>query len=152
MEKAPHFSLENQSKQQVSLPQGKWIVLYFYPKDDTPGCIQEACDFSSNNDAFKQFNAEVIGISPDSVHSHEKFIQKWNLMISLLSDPDHAVAKLYGAWGMKKLYGKEYEGMIRSTFLINPEGYIVKSWRSVKVKDHALRVREALSRFQALPV
>jgi len=113
----------------------KWVVVYFYPKDNTSGCTKEAIDFTEKKHDFAQKNAEIIGISPDKQESHTKFIIKHNLGILLLSDTEKEVMKNYGAWGLKKNYGKEYEGVIRSTFLINPEGKIAYKWKNVKVQQ-----------------
>ncbi len=158
-DKAPQFSLPNQDDKIVSLSEfaGQWLVLYFYPKDDTPGCTKEACDFTDALDDFKGLNASVIGVSADGIASHQKFIQKYRLGITLLSDPDKTVHKAYGAWGLKKNYGKEYEGTIRSTYIISPEGEIAASWRNVRVRSktksgetkHADKVRDKLSQLQA---
>jgi len=133
---APDFCLENQDDKEVSLKdnKGKWIVLYFYPKDNTSKCTKEACDFTESLEDYKKLNATVLGVSPDSTESHRYFIEKQNLGITLLSDPDKKVYKVYGAWGMKKNYGKEYEGVIRSTFIISPEGKIAEAWSKVKVR------------------
>jgi len=145
--KAPAFTLQNQSGSKTKLADLKdnWIVLYFYPKDDTPGCTTEACDFTDRIGDFKDMNAIVLGISPDSIESHKKFMDKYNLDVELLSDPDKKVMEKYGAFGMKKMYGKETKGVIRSTFLIDPKGKIVHSWPNVKAKGHAEKVREKLT-------
>ena len=134
--KAPNFSLKNQDDKEVSLKdnKGKWRVLYFYPKDNTSGCTKEACDFTESLKDYKKLNAVIMGVSPDSTESHRKFIEKQSLDITLLSDPDKETHKAYGAWGMKKNYGKEYEGVIRSTFIISPEGKIAEAWSNVKVR------------------
>mgnify|MGYP000117786327 CR=1 FL=1 len=110
---------------------GKWVALYFYPKDNTSGCTREAIDFSNNIEEFDKLNAVVIGVSPDSVESHRRFIEKHNLKVKLLSDGKHEVLKRYGVWQLKKMYGREYYGVVRSTFLINPAGEIVYEWRKV---------------------
>jgi len=152
---APDFVLKDQDNNNVSLKdfKGKWIVLYFYPKDNTSGCTKEACDFTDQKIDYFNLNAEILGVSPDSVESHQRFIQKHNLGITLLSDTDKKVMKVYGAWGLKKNYGKEYEGVIRSTFLISPEQKIAAAWSKVKVRvkrkfgevKHADIVKEKLS-------
>ena len=111
------------------------MVLYFYPRDNTAGCTKEAVDFSSLHDEFEALGAKVIGISPDSEKSHQRFVEKHHLRVLLLSDPSKEVLKAYGAWGKKKNYGREYEGVIRSTFLINPQGEITNLWRNVKVRQ-----------------
>ena len=133
---APQFSLKNHKGETVELHdfEGKWTVLYFYPKDNTSGCTKEAIDFSELLPQFKKLNAVVVGVSLDSSESHVKFIEKQNLSVDLLSDPDKKIMKKYGAWGMKKNYGREYEGVIRSTFLISPEGKIAEMWSKVKVR------------------
>jgi len=135
-QKAPQFSLKNYKNETIKLKDfsDKWVVLYFYPKDNTSGCTKEAIDFSNLLPQFKKLNAVVIGVSPDSPDSHVKFINKQNLSIVLLSDEEKKVMKKYGAWGMKKNYGREYEGVIRSTFLISPEGKIAEEWGKVKVR------------------
>ncbi|SHE76072.1 peroxiredoxin Q/BCP [Marinitoga hydrogenitolerans DSM 16785] len=123
---------------------GKWIVLYFYPKDNTPGCTTEAKDFSSLIDEFKKLNAEVIGISPDDVEKHKKFILKHDLKVKLGSDENKELLERVGVWQKKKMFGKEYYGVVRTTVLIDPEGKIVYVWEKVKVKDHAENVLEKL--------
>ncbi|TQR30623.1 thioredoxin-dependent thiol peroxidase [Campylobacter sp. MIT 99-7217] len=145
-DKAPSFSLLNQDGIQVNLKDflGKKIILYFYPKDDTPGCTTEACEFSELYEDFGGKNAVIIGISADSTISHQKFISKFKLKHILLSDSDKEVCKAYGAWGVKKNYGKEYEGLIRSTFVIDEEGKIAQIYKNVRAKDHAAKVLEAL--------
>jgi peroxiredoxin Q/BCP len=115
-------------------------VLYFYPKDNTPGCTTEAINFSEQQSVFQGLGVKILGVSPDSEKSHGKFIEKQQLNLQLLSDPDHAVAEAYGVWGLKKFMGKEYMGILRSTFLINPQGIIVYAWPKVKVKDHVADV------------
>lgn len=143
---APAFELLNQDGIKISLKDfiGKKIILYFYPKDNTPGCTIEACDFSEDYEKFSEKNAVIIGVSPDSVKSHTNFIQKYNLKHILLSDNEKEIAKIYGAWGIKKNYGKEYEGIIRSTFVIDEKGKIVKIYKNVKAKNHAQKVLEEL--------
>lgn len=143
---APDFSLPDYKGDIHSLAdfRGKWVVLYFYPKDNTPGCTKEAIDFTELTDEFEKNNCVVIGISKDSQKSHERFIDKQNLKILLLSDEDHSVQEQYGVWGKKKNYGKEYFGTIRSTFLIDSKGIIRKEWKNVKVKGHAEEVLKTL--------
>ncbi|HAA1707170.1 TPA_asm: peroxiredoxin [Campylobacter jejuni] len=145
-DKVPQFELLNQDGVKIALKDfiGKKVILYFYPKDNTPGCTTEACDFSANYDKFGGKNAVIIGISPDSVASHEKFISKFDLKHILLSDSEKEVAKAYGVLGLKKNYGKEYEGLIRSTFVIDETGKIAQIYSNVRVKDHALKVLESL--------
>ncbi len=128
------------------LSKGYYIVLYFYPKDHTAGCTKEALDFSSKREAFPS-SFLIVGVSPDSIASHKKFQEKYQLKLILLSDSEGEVAKSYGAWGKKKIYGKEREGIIRSTFIINPEGKILKGWFKVKVEGH---VNEVLSFIKSL--
>ncbi|MHB0859363.1 MAG: thioredoxin-dependent thiol peroxidase [Anaerolineae bacterium] len=141
-ETAPDFSLASDQGQEITLSsfRGKKVVLYFYPKDDTPGCTTEACSFRDVNDDFLAKGAVVIGISPDTVESHQRFRQKHNLPFFLLSDPDHQVASAYGAWGEKKNYGKTYEGILRSTFVIDEEGKVVAVFPKVKPEGHAAEV------------
>ena len=143
---APSFCVPNQDDVEICLRdlKGKWIVLYFYPKDNTPGCTTEAKEFSNLLDEFEQLGVIVIGVSPDSPKKHCNFIEKHNLTITLLSDSEKEVLKAYGAWGKKKMYGKEYEGVIRSTFIINPKGEIVKEYKNVRAKGHAAKVLEDL--------
>ncbi|MBM7610719.1 peroxiredoxin Q/BCP [Lysinibacillus composti] len=135
---APEFTLLNEKDEQVSLSdfKGKKVVLYFYPKDMTPGCTTEACDFRDQYKNFSELNAVILGVSPDNAAKHTKFIDKYGLPFSLLVDEDHAVAEKYGVWVLKKMYGREFMGIERSTFLINEEGTVIKEWRKVKVKDH----------------
>lgn len=136
MKKAPEFTLPDQNDKPVSLKnfQGKWVILYFYPRDCTSGCTTEAKDFTANLKDLEKINAVVLGVSQDSTESHRKFIANYELNVTLLSDIEKKVMKQYGAWGMKKNYGKEYEGVIRSTFLISPKGEIAESWSKVKVR------------------
>ena len=147
---APSFILPNQDTAEISLHyfQGSWVIVYFYPKDKTPGCTMEACDFRNERESFDALNAVVLGISPDSVKTHQSFIAKESLNFTLLSDSQKSALKAYGAWGLKKLYGKEYEGVIRSTFLINPKGEIAYIWKNVKVKGHIAEVLAKLKELQ----
>ena len=144
--KVKDFCLPDENGEKICLKdfEGKWIILYFYPRDSTSGCTKEAIDFSEHIDDFKKMNAVVIGISPDSQQSHKKFIEKYNLKIILLSDEEHKVLQKYGVWQLKKMYGREYYGVVRSTFLINPDGKIVHEWRKVKVKGHVEEVLQKL--------
>ncbi|WP_027964194.1 thioredoxin-dependent thiol peroxidase [Halalkalibacillus halophilus] len=141
---APDFTLPSSSGEDVKLSdfQGKHVVLYFYPKDMTPGCTTEACDFRDNHQTFEELNAVIIGVSPDPVSRHEKFIDKHDLPFMLLADENHEVAEQYGVWKWKKNFGKEYYGIERSTFIIDKDGQLVKEWRKVRVKEH---VDEALN-------
>ena len=143
---APAFCVADQDEKQVCLKdfRGQWVVLYFYPKDNTPGCTLEAIQFTAKKDQFNGLNAVVLGISPDSVKSHCKFIEKNNLTIRLLSNESRDVLQKYGAWGEKKMYGKSFLGVIRTTVLIDPEGKIREIWPKVKVKGHADAVLEIL--------
>lgn len=146
LEVAPDFELEALDGKKVRLSdlRGKWIVLYFYPKDDTPGCTKEACDFRDSMDKVVSLGATVLGVSRDNTKSHQRFASKYSLNFTLLSDPDGEVHRAYGAFGLKKMYGKEKEGTIRSTFIIDPSGHIRKAWRNVKVEGHVAEVLEAL--------
>jgi thioredoxin-dependent peroxiredoxin len=138
-QKAPDFSVKDQHGNLINLTDfsSQWLILYFYPKDSTPGCTTEAQDFTHYSSEFSKLNAKIVGASPDTEASHCKFIEKSNLSIQLLSDRDRQLAESYGVWGLKKFMGKEYMGIIRSTFLINPEGAIAHIWSNVRVKGHA---------------
>jgi len=140
--KAPDFNLPDQDGKlhKLSDYKGKWILLYFYPKDNTPGCTKEACGIRDEFKNFKNLNIVVLGISADSQQSHKKFIQKYKLPFTLLSDESKKVLKKYGVWGKKKFMGKEYEGILRTSFLINPDGKIVKIYEKVKPDIHAKEV------------
>lgn len=144
-DKAPDFKLAAEGGKALKLSafKGKPVVVYFYPKDDTPGCTIEAKDFSCMAGDFKKAGVEVIGISPDSVASHEKFRRKHELDVALGSDEDTSVANAYGVWVQKSMYGKTFMGVERATFLIDGKGRIAKSWRKVKVEGHAADVLEA---------
>jgi peroxiredoxin Q/BCP len=135
---APEFSLESNQGGRVSLAdlRGKPVVLYFYPKDDTPGCTTQACDLRDAWTEFERRGATVLGVSPDSIDSHEEFSKKFSLPFPLLADPDHAVAEAYGAWGEKKNYGRTYKGIIRSGFVIDPDGTLAAAKRNVKPDRH----------------
>lgn len=144
--KAPAFSLKNQDGKTVKLSDfaGKNVVLYFYPKDDTPGCTTEACDFRDQHSALQKAGAVVLGVSPDSEARHLKFAGKHSLPFTLLADTEHEVAEKYGAWGEKSLYGRKFLGIIRSTFLIGADGKVAKVWPKVKVSGHVDEVLEAV--------
>jgi peroxiredoxin Q/BCP len=144
--KAPDFSLKDQDDKTTKLSEykGKWVVLYFYPKDDTPGCTVEACDFTAGLKDFEKLDAVVLGCSPDAPETHRKFIAKYKLKIRLLSDPEHAALEKYGAWGEKNMYGKISMGVIRSTAIIDPDGKVARHWPKVRAEGHADEVRAAL--------
>lgn len=141
---APSFALQNQDGVEVRLQDilGKTLVLYFYPKDNTSGCSLEAQDFTSLLGEFQALGANVVGVSPDSIQSHKRFIEAKGLKLMLLSDPSRSVSASYGAYGTKKMYGKEVQGIIRSTFVISKEGKILKTFYNVKAKEHAGKVLE----------
>jgi peroxiredoxin Q/BCP len=145
-EKAPEFTLEDQQGNSVHLSdcQGKWVVLYFYPKDNTPGCTTEACDFTQGLKDFEALNAVVLGCSPDSPDEHCKFIEDQGLGLTLLSDPDTQVMRQYGAYGEKTRNGETTEGVLRSTVLIDPDGKVAYHWPEVKPEGHAGEVRQKL--------
>lgn len=149
---APGFCLPDQDGREVCLEEfsGKWVVLYFYPKDNTAGCTKEAIDFTKSLKDFRTMGAEVLGISPDSPASHQKFREKHGLEVRLLSDPEHRVLVAYGAWGPKKMYGKEYQGVLRSTAMIDPDGKIARVWKRVRVKGHVEEVKEALKSLSSI--
>jgi len=144
--KAPIFKSISTNKNDFDLKNfsGKYIVLYFYPKDDTPGCTIETNDFNKLLPQFKKINCEIFGISKDSLNSHKKFKKKYGIKFDLLSDENKEIIKRYKVWGKKKFMGREFMGLIRSTFLIDKKGKIIKVWKNVKVKDHAKEVLETL--------
>jgi peroxiredoxin Q/BCP len=146
MARFPNFTLAGTDGKNWSPKdlKGAPYVIYFYPRDQTPGCTTEACDFRDHMAAFNEVNIPVFGVSPDSLASHEKFIAKYDLNFVLLSDEDHALAEKAGAWGEKMLYGKTSMGVIRSTFLVDADGMIAKAWHKVKVADHVAEVLEAI--------
>lgn len=137
-QEVPDFTLPASTGQNISLKdyRGSKVVLYFYPKNMTPACTQEACEFRDAGDPIARGNAVLLGISPDSLSSHAKFIERNSLPFPLLSDEEHKVSQLFGVWQLKKLYGKEFMGIVRSTFLIDEQGLLVKEWRKVRVKGH----------------
>ena len=144
--KAPSFTLQTDEGATVSLRdyRGRKVVLYFYPKDDTPGCTTQACEFRDQWADVRAAGAVVLGVSPDGVASHQQFKAKFKLPFALLVDADHAVADAYGAWGDKSMYGRTYQGVLRSTVLINTEGLVARVFRNVKPKGHAAEVLAAL--------
>jgi len=148
---APKFELESDAGERVTAKDfaGKWLVVYFYPKDNTPGCTREAQDFTRAAARLKKLGAEVVGISKDSAKSHGGFKEKIGIGFRLLSDPELVTHKAYGAWGKKVMYGKEVEGVIRSTFLVAPDGKLAKVWRSVKVDGHVDKVIAVLEELRA---
>jgi peroxiredoxin Q/BCP len=145
--KAPEFCLLDQNDKKVCLKdlRGKWVVLYFYPKDNSKSCTLEALSFTDNLNTLEEMGAVVMGVSPDSVKSHKNFAAKYDLNFTLLSDPEHEVLEKYGVWTLKKIYGREYMGVERSTFIINPEGYVENEWKKVRVKGHVDQIKQKLS-------
>ena len=148
---APEFSLQDQDGQTRSLvdARGRWVVLYFYPKDDTPGCTKEACAFRDGLPRFEGLNAIVWGVSADDETAHRKFAEKFDLNFPLLVDPDKGVLEAYGAWVEKSMYGKRYMGVQRITYLIDPDGKVARAWPKVKPEEHAEEVATALAEMQA---
>ena len=144
--KAPNFKLpsSNNKNFEINKSLDQYLVIYFYPRDNTPGCTNEAKDFSKLYKEFKKLNCDIFGISKDSVDSHKKFISKFKIPFQLLSDEKIIALKKYGAWGEKSMYGKKFMGIKRTTVLINPKGKIIKIWNNVKVKDHAKEVLSCL--------
>ncbi len=149
--KAPKFALSDSTGRTWKLEdfRGKWLVLYFYPRDNTSGCTKEAKEFTQALPKFKRLGAAVAGVSPDSEASHGRFQEKHGLKVLLLSDPEKKVVRDYGAWGKKKMAGREYEGVIRSTVLIDPEGKVARTWHKVKVQGHVEEVLQALKELRA---
>lgn len=141
-QKAPEFSLqdENETIKNLNDYLGKNILLYFYPKDDTPGCTTEACSFRDDYSEYEKAGIVILGVSPDSPAKHQKFKEKHNLPFTLLADEDHAVCELYGVWGRKKFMGREYDGVFRTTFLIDKDGKIKKVYKNVKPAEHSAEV------------
>ena len=148
--KAPEFCLPNQDNEEICLRdlRGTWVVLYFYPKDSTPGCTTEACDFTEALPDFTELGATILGVSPDSVKRHQNFIAKKDLKITLLSDEEKEVLQAYGVWQLKKNYGREYMGVVRSTYLIDPDGNVAAVWEKVRVKGHVEAVMAKLEALQ----
>ena len=145
-ELAPNFKIPSSNNKEFELKKNKnkFLIIYFYPRDNTPGCTNEAKDFSKLYKEFKKLNCEIFGISKDSIESHKKFISKFKIPFQLLSDEKIIVLKKYGAWGEKSMYGKKFMGIKRTTVLINPKGKIIKIWSNFKVKDHAKEVLNCL--------
>ena len=148
---APEFCLPNQDDIEICLRdlKGKWIVLYFYPRDNTPGCTTEACEFTQAAPDFSELDAVILGVSADSTKKHRNFIEKKELGITLLSDEDTSMMQEYGVWQLKKNYGKEYMGIVRTTLIINPEGVVKGLFEKVRVKEHVAKVQAELERLQA---
>jgi thioredoxin-dependent peroxiredoxin len=146
-DKAPEFEGLNQNGEKINLKDfaGKKLILYFYPKDNTPGCTAESCNLNDNYDAWLEKGFEVVGVSPDSQKSHQNFIRKFGFRFNLISDPDKEILQAYGAWGLKKMYGKEYMGVLRKTFVIDENGVIQEIFDKVKTKDHTNQIIEALN-------
>lgn len=147
---APSFCLEDPDRGEMCLKdlKGKWVALYFYPKDNTKGCTLEALEFTAAEDDFKEKNTVILGVSPDSLKSHSNFRKKHELSINLLSDTEKETLEAYGVWQKKKMYGREYMGVVRSTFLIDPEGKIAHIWPKVRVAGHVDSVMEKLTELQ----
>ncbi|CAM4417380.1 thioredoxin-dependent thiol peroxidase [Paenibacillus alkaliterrae] len=145
-EPAPDFVLPASNGEMVRLSdyRGSRVVIYFYPKDMTTACTQQSCDFRDSNDEMLKYNTVILGISLDTVKTHQRFIEKKELPFLLLADTEHEVCELYGVWQLKKLYGREYMGLVRSTFLIDEKGKLVREWRKVRVKGHTEQVLEAV--------
>lgn len=143
---APEFTLADEEGRMHNLSdyRGKSVVLYFYPKDDTPGCTKEACGFRDDYSAFEEAGVVILGVSPDDSKSHAKFKAKYELPFPLLADPEHEVLESYGAWGLKKSFGREYEGVLRTTFLIDRDGQILKVFKKVKPADHSAEILSVL--------
>jgi peroxiredoxin Q/BCP len=146
-QKAPQFSLPDETGKvhKLSDYRGKTVVLFFYPADDTPGCTLEACNFRDDYSEYSNAGAQLLGVSPDDVESHDKFKTKFNLPYPLLADEGHKVCELYGVWGDKSMFGKQYQGVIRSTFIIDPDGKIAKVFSKVSVAKHSSKVLEAIN-------
>ena len=151
-EKAPEYCLPNQDDVEICSRdlKGKWVVLYFYPRDNTPGCTTEACEFTEAAPDFSDLDAIILGVSADSTKKHRNFIEKKELGITLLSDEDTLMMQEYGVWQLKKNYGKEYMGIVRTTLIIDPDGMVKALWEKVRVKDHVANVKTELERLKSL--
>jgi peroxiredoxin Q/BCP len=145
--RAPDFEGSNQDGKTIRLKdfKGKKVILYFYPKDDTPGCTAEACNLRDNYQKWIEKGFEVIGISPDSMKSHHKFVEKYKLPFNLVADPDKSILKAYGAWGTKKMYGRSYEGVLRTTYVIDEEGIVEEVMVKVNTKNHSSQILQELN-------
>lgn len=150
-DKAPEFCLPNQDDVEICLRdlKGKWIVLYFYPRDNTPGCTTEACEFTEALPDFNALDAVILGVSADTTKKHRSFIEKKELGITLLSDESTEMMQEYGVWQMKKNYGKEYMGIVRTTLIINPDGVVKALFEKVRVKDHVANVKAKLEELKS---
>jgi len=148
---APAFCRPNQDEEEICLRDlsGKWVVLYFYPRDNTPGCTTEACDFTNEIDAFEELDAIVLGVSPDTPKKHRNFIEKKELKVTLLADEDKSLCQAYDVWQLKKFMGRVSMGVVRSTFIISPDGKIEAVWRKVRVKEHVQAVKAKLEELVA---
>ena len=146
----PDFCLPNQDDEEICFRdiKGRWTVLYFYPKDNTQGCTTQACDFTAALPNFDGLDAIILGVSPDSPKKHRSFIEKKKLAITLLADEEKELCNLFGIWQLKKFMGKEYMGVVRSTFIIDPEGKIAAMWDKVRVKNHVAEVQDKLEELQ----
>ena len=149
-DRVPSFCLSNQDEEEICFRdiKGRWAVVYFYPKDNTPGCTTEACDFTEAMPDFSKLEAIILGVSPDSPKKHRNFIEKKALTITLLADEDKSLCKSFGMWQLKKFMGREYMGVVRSTFLIAPNGTLAYKWEKVRVKNHVAEVKEKLIELQ----
>ena len=145
-DKAPNFEGINQNGEKIGLKdfKGKKIILYFYPKDNTPGCTAESCNLNENYEMWLEKGYDVVGVSPDSVQSHVKFIEKFGLKFNLIADTEKEILQMYGAWGEKSMYGKKYMGVLRTTFVINEEGVISEVYEKVQTKDHTNQIIKTL--------
>jgi len=146
----PAFCLPNQDEEEICFRdiKGRWAVIYFYPKDNTPGCTTEACAFTEALPDFSKLESIILGVSPDSPKKHRNFIEKKSLKITLLADEDKSLCKSFGVWQLKKFMGREYMGVVRSTFIIAPDGTLAYKWEKVKVKNHVAEVKEKLVELQ----